>query len=316
LAYLLKYRLPFDEVVEKSGSFRKVKFSELTDGFVVSNFDKSEAFIFEEGAISLNELRTEKPLCYSEETYLDKAEQFIEEIKKNDLSKAILSRVKAHQSSKSADEVFEALNAAYPSAFVYLISSELFGTWIGATPETLISCDREIGETVALAGTMKSTETSPWGEKERFEQQFVSDFIEDQLKSLTVQSIVKDGPKDRIAGPVKHLETEFRFSLNGRKPIRIADKLHPTPAVSGLPQKESIELIHSIEEHDRGLYTGCIGILGERTNLFVNLRCAQFIGNEYFLYLGGGFTKDSIAEKEWLETENKSRTLLDILENS
>jgi isochorismate synthase len=163
---------------------------------------------------------------------------------------------------------------------------------------------------------MKANETSPWGEKERFEQQFVSDFIQDQLTELHVDSIIKDGPKDRVAGPVKHLETSFNFSLNGQKPIRIADKLHPTPAVSGLPQKEAIELIHSIEDHDRSLYTGCIGILGERTDLFVNLRCAQLIDQHYFLYLGGGFTKDSIAEKEWLETENKSRTLLDILENS
>ena len=104
--------------------------------------------------------------------------------------------------------------------------------------------------------------------------------------------------------------------MNGQKPIQIADKLHPTPAVSGLPQKEAIELIDSIEEHERSLYAGCIGVLGDRTDLFVNLRCAQLIENEYFLYLGGGFTKDSIAKKEWQETENKSRTLLDILENS
>ena len=85
---------------------------------------------------------------------------------------------------------------------------------------------------------------------------------------------------------------------------------------AGLPQKEAIELIDSIEEHKRSLYAGCIGVLGDRTDLFVNLRCAQLIENEYFLYLGGGFTKDSIAKKEWQETENKSRTLLDILENS
>lgn len=293
-----------------------MKFTELSDGFVVSNFDKSEAFVFEEGGTSMLKDDFQKPTCYSEEVYLEKAERFIVEIRNEGLSKAIFSRVKLHQSNQSAEDFFAELNAAYPSAFVYLISSELFGTWIGATPEALISCNRDRGETVALAGTMKSTETSPWGEKERFEQQFVSDFIEDQLTELHLESISKDGPKDRIAGPVKHLETRFQFSLNGQKPIQIADKLHPTPAVSGLPQKEAIDLIHSIEKHKRSLYAGCIGILGERTDLFVNLRCAQLINQEYFLYLGGGFTKDSIAEKEWQETENKSRTLLDILENS
>jgi len=316
LGDLLKYSLPFEKVIVKNGAFKKAKFSELSDGFVLSNFDKSEAFIFEEGETSIGSSDLQKPLCYSEATYLGKAEQFIQDIRANELSKAIFSRVKSHQSNRGIDEVFEELNKAYPSAFVYLISSKLFGTWIGATPETLISCNREKGETVALAGTMKSTETSLWSEKEKIEQQFVSDFIEDQLTALSVHALVKDGPKDRIAGPVKHIETRFQFSLNGQKPIQIADKLHPTPAVSGLPQKEAIELIDSIEEHKRSLYAGCIGVLGDRTDLFVNLRCAQLIENEYFLYLGGGFTKDSIAKKEWQETENKSRTLLDILENS
>ena len=316
MAYRLKYSLPFEGLVEKLGAFKPVEFSELTEGFVVSNFDKSKSYVFEENAISLSHLPTEKPLCYSEQIYLEKANCIIEEIQSQQLSKAIFSRIKSHQSDKSADEVFEALHKAYPSAFVYLISSEFFGTWIGATPEALISCTGNKGETVALAGTKKAADQSSWGEKEKFEQQFVTDFIEAQLNSLSVDSISKQGPQDRIAGPVKHLETKFQFSLNGQSAIRIADKLHPTPAVSGLPQKEAIDLINSIEDHDRSLYAGFIGVVGEQTNLFVNLRCAQYMEKEYFLYLGGGFTKDSEAVKEWEETENKSRTLLDILENS
>jgi isochorismate synthase len=35
--------------------------------------------------------------------------------------------------------------------------------------------------------------------------------------------------------------------------------------------------------------------------------------DEIYLYVGGGFTADSIPEKEWEETENKSRTLLNLL---
>ncbi|MFK7785037.1 MAG: chorismate-binding protein [Crocinitomicaceae bacterium] len=316
MADQLKYRLPNQDIVVKQGAFKHVKFSEVKEGFVVANFDKSKAYRFEEGAISLSRLPDQKPLCYSEELYLRKADHFIREIQSQGLSKAIFSRIKSHSSSKKTDEVFADLVKKYPSAFVYLISSEHFGTWIGATPEILVSCDFQTGETVALAGTKKASDSSEWGEKEKAEQQFVTDFIEGQLTRLSLRNISKNGPKDRIAGPVKHLETTFQFSLGDVKPISIADKLHPTPAVSGLPQKEAIDLINSVEAHDRSLYTGCIGIVGEQTKLFVNLRCAQYIENEYFLYLGGGFTKDSVAAKEWEETENKSRTLLDILENS
>jgi isochorismate synthase len=31
------------------------------------------------------------------------------------------------------------------------------------------------------------------------------------------------------------------------------------------------------------------------------------------IYIGGGITKDSIAEEEWTETVNKSRTMLKVL---
>ncbi len=312
----LSYRLPFENSVEKIGSFKNIPFSELTDGFIVSNFDKSEAFVFVEDAISHLEKIALKPVYYSKAEYLEKAEFFIDHIRTRGLSKAILSRIKRVDFDGDPQKLFTKLCTAYPSAFVYLISSEFFGTWIGATPEALISCNRERGETVALAGTMKTEDQTPWGKKERFEQQYVTDFIEEKLVNLKVTSISKEGPQDRIAGPVKHLETRFQFSMTGQKPIQIAEKLHPTPAVSGLPQKEAMDVIHQIETHDRSLYAGCIGILGERTDIFVNLRCAQIIENELFLYLGGGFTKDSIAENEWQETENKSRTLLDILENS
>jgi isochorismate synthase len=51
----------------------------------------------------------------------------------------------------------------------------------------------------------------------------------------------------------------------------------------------------------------------EELNVYVNLRCGQIIGDELYLYLGGGFTAESDPEKEWEETENKSKTLLDLL---
>lgn len=313
----LLYRLPFEEPKMKVGAFKLVPFDELHAGFIVSTFTKDRAYLFVEGGEVLNEQENpiKMPICYDQSVYVERATLFIEKLRSRGLSKAIFSRVK-HASVKVEPKMaFEALCKKYPTAFVYLISSKLFGTWIGATPETLISCNREVGQTVSLAGTLRADDPTNWGEKERFEQQYVTDFIHGKLVDLGVLEIKMTGPTNRIAGPVKHLETQFQFSMNGQTPQHVAAQLHPTPAVSGMPQAEALKLIESIETHNRELYAGCIGILGEQTDVFVNLRCAQIIGNDYFLYLGGGFTKDSIVEKEWQETENKSRTLLDVLEN-
>ena len=110
------------------------------------------------------------------------------------------------------------------------------------------------------------------------------------------------------------LKTTFQFDLGSNSAIAIADKLHPTPAVSGYPQKEALDLIHKSEKHQRRIYAGMIGVINEHsTQLFVNLRCAEIIHNQAYLYLGGGFTKDSNVVSEWNETENKAKTLLNVM---
>ena len=70
----------------------------------------------------------------------------------------------------------------------------------------------------------------------------------------------------------------------------------------------------SIENQSRGFYTGFIGVKTEKfSQYFVNLRCANYQNNLLNIFVGGGFTKDSDAELEWNETENKSKTIIDTL---
>jgi isochorismate synthase len=73
----------------------------------------------------------------------------------------------------------------------------------------------------------------------------------------------------------------------------------------------ALNLISSVEAHDRFLYTGIVGIFSKSdATLYVNLRCAQLQNDTAYLYLGGGFTPQSIPELELDETENKSKTLI------
>jgi isochorismate synthase len=93
------------------------------------------------------------------------------------------------------------------------------------------------------------------------------------------------------------------------------ESLHPTPAVSGLPQAISLELIDSLEKHQRELYAGYIGLVEEnQASVYVNLRCCQLSQGKIHLYLGGGYTKDSDPQNEWEETVNKSKTILDLVQ--
>ena len=230
------------------------------------------------------------------------------------MDKLVYSRVKSASISISGSELFNRLEASYPNAFVYYFQDPMLGEWIGATPEVLIKGANNSFESMSLAGTKKAEDESPWGAKEIEEQDFVSQFLRETLVKQGVSDLSSDGPKTVIAGPLAHLRTDFHWKSTIDQAWNIVKDLHPTPAVSGTPRAKAIEWIQSEEKHGRQFYAGIIGSMDEHSmNLYVNLRCAQIQGNQIYLYVGGGFTADSIPEKEWEETENKSRTLLNIL---
>lgn len=316
---LLKYRIPGEAQITKIGRFVPVQKSDELVGFAVSDFLGELFFQFEESKDEtyLLHFQNESPLVIRQQDYLNQAEALIESLVNAQLKKAVLSRVKHVDFDENKTiSLFDELVKAYPLAFVYLISSEHFGTWIGASPEVLLTVNGEKAETMALAGTKKAEETSDWGQKEIAEQDYVTQFIVDELKSLKLKDLEVGKLQSVHAGPVQHLITKITFSIKPNQIQELLHRLHPTPAVSGLPQKEALELIAKTEKHQRLLYTGIIGFrTAEKSRFFVNLRCCQIQKGSAFLYLGGGFTKDSVPEMEWLETENKSKTLLNIIQN-
>jgi len=254
-----------------------------------------------------------------ETTFTDYKEAFtscLDALSSERLKKVVLSRIKRVESDSPSNliELFEKATATYPDAFVYLMLHPLEGYWLGASPEILLKKVGEEYESVSLAGTQPSKSGKyQWGGKERIEQSLVSDQIRTVLSHLNCRIKSEIGPKTVEAGQVAHLKTQFLFSCE-EKIQTLLEHLHPTPAVAGLPKKESIELIDKTEKHERGLYTGYIGVYdSEKADIYVNLRCMRVASNQLYLYLGGGLTKDSELMNEWRETEHKAKTLLNLI---
>ena len=110
------------------------------------------------------------------------------ELKAGYCDKVVLSRMATI--SKTADfsigKTFKSACIAYPEAFVYLCHTPVSGTWLGSTPETLLSGHESTWQTVALAGTKKRTEVSSyqdWDDKNKYEQRIVSSYIENIMCS-------------------------------------------------------------------------------------------------------------------------------------
>ena len=311
----IKYRLPGQETVKKSGFFKKTnQYSGSNDAFVVSPYNSSAFYIFEESDLNCDFFHISKciPNQYSYEEYHSIASQFLENIIQKKINKAVLSRTK-HINFKisKSNELFECLQNKYPFAFIYLISSEHFGTWLGCTPEVLLDVQKNKCNTVSLAATKPTNSNDEWTKKEKNEQQYVTDFILNQLSNIQIKKIKTNGPYPFEAGPVQHLKTDISFDIDKSTPLDIANEINPSPAVSGYPQGHAIELIENSEKHSRDLYTGFIGLVSSKyANLFVNLRCCQLFSDKAVLYLGGGYTQDSKIRAEWKETEHKSKTLI------
>lgn len=270
-------------------------------------------------------ISTNQPIITSRHDYLNQALGMIWAMQENQLKKAILSRILRHPTHNfDPYKTFIALCEKYPQIMVYLVAIPSVGTWIGATPETLVQIINDKASTMALAGTQKDTGSNPdkvlWGNKEQEEQQIVTDNIKDLIQShFPLADIKVDGPNTVSTGALLHINTQFEWNV-GEDYAAIAsfvNDLHPTPAIVGEPRAEALNLIAHSETHDRAYYTGLLGPVNlmNVTHLFVNLRCMQVFDGYVALYVGGGLTANSHPEAEWQETELKAKTLLQVLQS-
>jgi isochorismate synthase len=309
MADYLAYRIPGKDLVRKTGSFKLADAVKPKEGFVVSDFEQKEVYFFEENDLVYNGLhfKSKSPYVVTKKEYIIGAETLINALSLFGLEKVVYSRIKKVEFDEAKTEkLFEKLLETYPNAFVYLISSRMFGTWLGASPEVLLSMHNQQGFVMSLAGTQPKAElVKSWSNKEITEQNFVTEYIEKKLLLLDLKEIEIHGPFDVEAGPVKHLRTGA---------LEIAQEMHPTPAVAGVPTKLALDMLSNVENHARQLYTGFLGQLEENHSwLYVNLRCCQIQAGYSYLYVGGGYTNESIPEMEWLETEHKSKTIGDLI---
>jgi isochorismate synthase len=236
-------------------------------------------------------------------------------IQNGDFDKVVLSRKIVLKEQISIVATFQNLIATYPTAFRYLFFHPKIGLWMGATPERLVKINQNQFETVALAGTQLFSESIIWTTKEIEEQQFVTDFIVSEIASK-VKNLVVSEPKTIKAGNLAHLKSVISGKLTADfTGLDLIMTLHPTPAVCGLLKESALDFIRKNEAFDRTYYSGFLGEYNSnnQTDLFVNLRCLEVVNNAVNIYVGCGITKDSNPEMEFLETENKSMTIRNII---
>ena len=318
-----KYRLPNATEIISGASHRLLK--GFGKGFVFAPFRNQEKMAytipsdFIPSAEDIKPLQSNIPVSTTKDSYYKEIEAI-----KNSLNgrhgKTVAARVIKIDLNIDLNATFTALCEAFRDAFVFAFSSSESGTWIGATPELLLSKEGEMLSTMALAGTRSAGSPGEWDIKNIEEQEMVADFIVGSLKSVC--SHVNCSPTfTKRAGMIEHICTPISAHLTADDNDALQDilfTLSPTPAVCGSDRNLSLNIIESYEDFDRQLYGGFCGPnqINDVTSFFVILRTAKCNENAVAVYAGGGITRLSDTDNEWIETEMKSKTIINNLKST
>ena len=234
--------------------------------------------------------------------------------------KLVLSRcrVVAHGGQPSPLQLYLTAVSSFPRLFIALVSMPRCGTWLVATPETLLSGRGDTWTTMALAGTQKlqgsdlqgEGDRTVWDAKNIQEQRYVASYMAAQLQPFACQ-LQQSEPHTVRAANLVHLRSDFTFTLSQPQRVgQLLQALHPTPAVCGLPKEQARQFILDNEPAPRRYYSGFMGpLMMPDTHLYVSLRCMEICRDAFCLHAGGGLVSGSCEEQEWLETEAKMETM-------
>jgi len=256
-------------------------------------------------------------------------ENITDEINEGRYDKLVLARKQVYEFATKINPylLLYILKQEISDRYAFLFQFERDSSFLGISMERLFKrTDREI-KTEAIAGTIdrgknKDTDRKKFNNllsstKDNFEQKFVEDFIENKL-SILCNSYNKNEKKILELKESFHLITDFKGELKENiSDMDIVEKLHPTPAVGGIPEKIAERLISEKESFSRGWYAGLVGYIGDkRTDFSVALRSALIYNNTVSLYSGVGLVKGSDADREWQEGGWKLRNFEEIFEKN
>jgi isochorismate synthase len=244
------------------------------------------------------------------------------EIARGSLEKAVLARrvqVTLDGEPDPAD-VLQRLRRQAPECtrFLFRRNGKAF---LGATPEWLARKRGDELATEAVAGSIGALEPDGRARllastKDRGEHALV---VREILRALEpVSAALEHAPEPEICAlrHVLHLRTRVTAKLRGNPHLlEVVERLHPTPAVGGIPTARALEWLSAHEPDERGWYAGPVGWFDAAGDgeMAVALRSGVLEHRTAHLYVGSGIVAGSAPAAELTETRWKLRTLLGAL---
>ena len=255
---------------------------------------------------------------------VNKAKKYI---KIGDIFQVVLSQRFEANLSKKPLEIYKKLRVTNPSPFMYFFNFKDFQI-IGASPEILVRLRDNKITVRPIAGTR------PRGKNSKEDNFFAKDLLQDK-KELSEHLMLldlgrNDAGKVSKIGTVKVTENFMieKYShvmhivsnvvgIYNKKFSKFKSFLAGFPAgtVSGAPKIRAMEIIDELEITKRKVYAGGIGYFSANGEFdtCIALRTAVAKNKKFYVQAGAGIVADSKPIKEYEETVNKAKALMNAL---
>ncbi len=255
---------------------------------------------------------------------VNKAKKYI---KLGDIFQVVLSQRFEAKLTKKPLDIYKKLRVTNPSPFMFFFNFDDFQI-IGASPEILVRLRDNKITVRPIAGTR------PRGKTKKEDRLNEKDLLNDK-KELSEHLMLLDlGRNDagkvskintvrvtesflieryshvmhivsNVVGEYDKKFTKFKSLLSG----------FPAGTVSGAPKIRAMEIIDELEKTKRKVYAGGIGYFSANGEFdtCIALRTAVAKNNKFYVQAGAGIVADSKPIKEYEETVNKAKALINAL---
>lgn len=266
---------------------------------------------------------------FEKDNYIKAVKQTQQLIAQGDVMQVQVGQRLAKPFKANPLSLYRALRSLNPSPYLYYYHFDDHHV-VGSSPEILVrqewTQDQQRKVTIRpLAGTrprgataqedllmQQELEQDP---KERAEHVMLIDLARNDIGRIAQIGTVEVTESFKVErySHVMHLVSNVQGLLRpGVGNMDVFKATFPAGTLSGAPKVRAMEIIDQFEPSKRGLYGGACGYLSYTGDMDLAIAIRTGIIKDDMLYVqaAAGVVADSIPEKEWLETENKAKALL------
>lgn len=199
---------------------------------------------------------------------------------------------------------------------------------VSTSPERFLLRQGRLVETRPIKGTIARGSTPEQDRKNReilsasikddAELTMIVDLMRNDLSRVTVHDSVRVTEHKRLEpyDNVFHLVSVVQGELLPDKTgVDLLKASFPGGSITGCPKIRAMEIIDELEPVKRHVYTGSIGYISfhDTMDLSIAIRTATIHDHRIYFSVGGGIVFDSDPEKEFQETLDKGKTVMNTL---